>query len=186
MLRFILLLGILCTTSLLDHLCLAQEFTLLPSSKLRIHGSSNVNNFTCSYSMEQFRGLSLKYYPEADQFRTTAMKFPISNFDCGGRIINRDFKEILKEEAYPELGIKLLDVIPITSKKANVTLELEIAGVKREYDLSVYYNNNYDRHSASGKLKLDIGDFNIEQPKRMLGMIVVDREIDIVFQIDFE
>ena len=44
------------------------------------------------------------------------------------------------------------------------------------------FQNEQDWH-ISGKLKLNINKFNLKAPKKMLGLIVVSDEIEIIFKL---
>ena len=42
------------------------------------------------------------------------------------------------------------------------------------------------KHYYTGKLKLDITDFGLEPPKKLLGLLVVKKEVDIDFRINLK
>src|SRR5690625_5523375 len=60
-----------------------EEFNVLPSSTLEIHGSSNVNNFTCVFDMEDISTVSVNYNSRTQKFESALVQFPVASFDCG-------------------------------------------------------------------------------------------------------
>lgn len=163
----------------------SQEFTVLPSSSLEIRGSSNVHNFTCVFQLEDMIAENIDYNKVTKTFETANLQFPVASFDCGGRGINKDFRNLLNEKDYAHLQIRLLHITPISNKRVEISMEIEIAGVANFYKTYVSYNQKEDYLHAEGRLSLHIEDFGLEQPKRMLGLVVVQKEIDIYFNIDF-
>lgn len=162
-----------------------KEFNILPSSTLEIQGSSNVNNFTCVFDMEDISTVSVNYNSQSHKFESALVQFPVASFDCGGRMINRDFKELLQENKYPRLKLRLVEIEPIEEDKALVTLEFEIAGVRNLYKMPASFAVMKGYYSSKGHIELDIEDFGLQQPKRLFGMIVISNKIDVQFKFDF-
>lgn len=162
-----------------------KEFNILPSSTLDISGSSNVNNFNCSFNMDDISSVSVNYNAITHKFESALVYFPVKSFDCGGRLINRDFRDLLNEKEFPRLNLRLVEIEPIEEDMALVTLEFEIAGVKNTYKMPTSFAIMKGYYSSKGEIQLDIEDFGLEQPKRLLGMIVVSNKIDVRFKIDF-
>lgn len=162
-----------------------EEFNILPSSTLEIQGSSNVNSFTCTFDMEDISTVSVNYNSETQKFESALVQFPVASFNCGGRMINRDFRELLKERSYPKLHIRLVEIEPLAEDKVLVSLEFEIAGVKNLYKMPASFAVMKGYYSSRGHIELDIEDFGLQQPKKLLGMIVISNKIDVHFKFDF-
>ncbi len=107
-----------------------------------------------------------------------------SGFDCGGKGINRDFHGLLQSDIYPRIILRLKEIKLKPHKKntADAIIEIEIAGIKNSYHMETEFQNEQDWH-ISGKLKLNINKFNLKAPKKMLGLIVVSDEIEIIFKL---
>ena len=88
----------------------------------------------------------------------------------------RFFKTILKAEEYPHI---VLNVKEISTIKESITakLDVKIAGVEKEYLVPVIFNPN--TNNVKGQLKLNIKDFKLKSPKKLLGMVVVNDNVDI-------
>lgn len=162
-----------------------EEFNVLPSSTLEIKGSSNVNNFTCVFKMEDISTVSVNYNVQKQKFESALVQFPVASFDCGGRMINSDFRDLLQENKFPKLSLRLMEIVPLEEDKALISLEFEIAGVKKLYKVPVSFAVMKGYYSSRGHVELDIRDFGLTQPKKLFGMIVISNKIDINFKFDF-
>lgn len=165
--------------------CSAQEFEVLNGSKMEIHGSSNVNQFTCIFPTNQIKPIQVDFNPDQLLFTKAEIKLPVASFDCGGHGINRDFKDLLQEKNHPNVKINLHKIDLHSSSEAKIHMTLEIAGIKNKYQLPVSYQKSNNRFQADATLPLNIEDFNLKQPRRLFGLIIVHKEIDIAFDLNF-
>src|SRR5690625_6684014 len=69
--------------------------------------------------------------------------------------------------------------------EALASIGLEIAGIKNNYHLPVSFQKKKDYFITSATLPLNINDFNLEQPRKLFGLIVVHKEIEITFDLRF-
>ncbi|MER3375018.1 MAG: YceI family protein [Allomuricauda sp.] len=154
-----------------------------PESEVVISGTTNVNQFTCKYNLQELEMPIRLIYDEKSeqiQFKNAELKLVNDCFDCGGKAINKDFQELLKTERHPQVELKLLYVDPPSpnQSKVDVGVEIKIAGVSRKYQ-SVLYCEQTSNICVNGTLELKLSDFELEPPKKMLGMIKVDDEIRV-------
>ena len=154
-----------------------------PESEVVIAGTTNVNTFTCKYNLQELEmPIRLVYDEKSEQihFKNAELKLVNDCFDCGGKAINKDFQELLKTERHPQVGLKLLYVEPPTPNQniVDVGVEIKIAGVSRKYRTELHCEQTKDI-CVNGTLALKLSDFELEAPKKMLGMIKVDDEIKV-------
>jgi hypothetical protein len=156
-------------------------------SKMFIKGTSNVNKFECHYNVSNINNpIPVKLTQEGQTlyFKNTRLILDSSCFDCGGKAINKDFKSILKANEYPNIILNVieLNMIPNESNKVEVSMDIEIAGIKKPYKMiaNLASSSNYE---ISGKLKLNINHFNLQPPKKMFGLIIVSEIIEINFDM---
>lgn len=171
---------------------LAQSSTvlntaILDSSSLQISGSSNINEFKCIYE-GIFNPPTLKHILHFQDNRFViegdTLKMIIEDFDCGRRGINRDFRNTLKNSDFPTI-----DIAPISFDNSDTILNklnvsVSLAGVSKiyvvDFETSSPSNNVF---RISGKQKLSMTDFGIDPPKAVFGLIKVDNELVIIFDI---
>lgn len=169
---------------------LVKETTVIiePESKLFIKGSTNINTFNCHYNIAELQDpIPVNFEVKNDKmvFKETDLILKNECFDCGNKNINTDFKALLKTNKYPQIFIHLNEIqnFNSTNSTSEVLLDVEIAGIIKSYTIPVKIEDNENNLFVKGKLIMDINDFNLEPPKKLLGLIKVDRAIEIDFQL---
>jgi len=103
-----------------------------------------------------------------------------TGFDCAHKMITKDFKTILKADEYPHIVINVKEINTI-KESITAKLHVKIAGVEKEYVVPITYNPN--NGNVKGLLKLNIQDFQLKSPKKLLGMVVVNDNVEINFNL---
>jgi hypothetical protein len=152
-------------------------------SEVTIKGKSNVNSFECKYNSEFIENdLHVSISRNNSKILLEGAKLDIKStgFDCAHKMITKDFKSILKAEEYPHI---VLNVKEINAIKENITakINVKIARIEKEYMVPVVYNQN--NGNVKGQLKLNIKDFKLKSPKKLLGMVVVNDNVEIIFNL---
>ena len=166
-----------------------REITILPNSNLSISGTTNINDFECDFNPLYFKNESFKvhYIDKARSliFKNSILTLENQNFDCGHRKINNDFHKLLKTEKYPEIFLKIKKIDLNREEEATVTLSFTIAGIENDYrfPIEITWENQV---RFKGKLDLNIKDFNLQAPTKIFGLIVIDEEIEIDFNLNIQ
>jgi hypothetical protein len=63
-------------------------------------------------------------------------------------------------------------------------LNITISGVSKVYELPVEVDNTQKAVMVCGKLPIDINDFKLSPPKKLLGIIKVSNKIEIDFNLE--
>lgn len=152
-------------------------------SEVTIKGKSNVNSFECKYDSNFIENdLQVSITRNNSKIALDGAKLAIKSagFDCAHKMITKDFKTILKAEEYPHIVINVKEINAI---KENITTKIgvKIAGIEKEYTVPVTYNQNTG--NVKGQLRLNIKDFKLKSPKKLLGMVVVNDNVDIHFNL---
>lgn len=180
------------TFALLPALTLAQDgqVQLRDSSKLSIKGKSNVNEFSCESEHElQKDSLDYSYSVNGDTVQVSGvnLNLEIDQFDCGKRAINRDFKSTLKYKEFPFIEIILNELVVSDStslipREAKVTIR--IAGTERYYTVPLNsFSSSEESFTVGGNKILRMTDFGLEPPSPMFGLIKVEDELNIQFDL---
>ncbi|MBZ9728091.1 YceI family protein [Salegentibacter sp. JZCK2] len=166
-----------------------KEITILPDSNLSISGTTNINDFECDFNTLYFKNESFKaHYIEKKgilDFKNSVLPLENSKFDCGNRKINKDFQELLKTKKHPKILLKLKKIDLSREGNPMVTISFNIAGVDKDYKFPVEITRD-KQLCFDGKLQLNIKDFNLEAPSKIFGLIVLDEEIEINFNLNIQ
>jgi hypothetical protein len=156
-------------------------------SSLIINGQSNVNKFQCHYDISQLNdSIGVKYSLNGEYLRFTRAKLKLENlnFDCGHKAINKDFNRLLNSSVFPNIIIDLISAeVRVKDSELETTLDITISNITKSYTLPVQISKRKTDFLVCGKLPIDINDFNLEPPKKMLGIIKVSNEIEIDFSL---
>ncbi|NRD20484.1 YceI family protein [Winogradskyella eckloniae] len=160
---------------------------LATDSFLKINGKTNVSTFECEFNMSAIsKSIAITYvdFENNIEFDDAKLILPNVEFDCGGKAINKDFKALLKTEEFPEITLKLIELskVKTSSNSRTATIEISISNVVKTYNIPVSIVNNDILH-VNGVMPLDITDFNLVAPAKMLGMVKVSPLIEIEFSL---
>lgn len=172
------------------------EFRIDPSSRLRLEGATNINQFSCD-CQENFPKGTYNVLEDAHPFllrlEKTALKLSIQKLDCGRKAINKDLQKALQADVHPHIKIEILSVRLPELERTNPTevwvdvpvqTRITIAGVSRPLHLSVRAKaTDENTYQLESQTKVAMTDFGIDPPKPMLGMIKVRDEIEIYFDL---
>lgn len=186
-LLFILLFLVLVSFAQTDIVKGSKSVLITQKSELNINGTSNVTDFKCRYNIQNLGKPIRIHYKSANEvikFENSMLILENSGFDCGGKGINKDFHGLLQSDIYPIIILRLkeIKIKPNKSHLADALIEIEIAGLTHSYHMETEFHHDQDWH-ITGQLKLNINDFNLKAPKKMLGLIVVSEKIEISFKL---
>ena len=156
----------------------------LQSSVLSIKGSTNVNCFECTFDsayLETKTSLTYAKKPNLYVLSNAVFRLDLAGFDCGGKAINKDFREMLRAEAYPYVFLNFTRV-SVSETGYEATVIISLAGKQHTYTVPIDYERQ-DLSHAKGKLEVNINDFQLEKPRKLMGLVVIDDVISIHFDI---
>lgn len=160
-------------------------------SRLVIKGESNVNSFSCEvdryYSADRLRlhSTSNPYF----RFSDNSIVINLMEFDCGRKLLTRDFRQTLNADTHPEIVISFLTLDRLPQKhrsdeKIPGMLRITIAGVTKEVVIQFEINSNGNGTIyLKGKQNFLFSDFGLEPPTKMLGLINVKNELEVLFDL---
>lgn len=171
------------------------NYTVTEKSSLTLTGSSNVNRFSCTTYDNLSNGVT---YIRAEEngdyvtFNNAVLSINIKSFDCRNPMLNKDFYNTLNAKETPTIEIELLTATPLTrgkilnsnSGKFNADVAISLNGTSKPEQIIVSWQkvgNNIFRFQ--GEKKLHMTDFDIEAPVAALGLIKVNNDINIQFDL---
>ncbi|GAA3611858.1 YceI family protein [Flavivirga amylovorans] len=160
---------------------------IAPESELMVKGKTNINTFKCYFDVQKLKDPIPVFFETRGRkmiFEKTKLILENTCFDCGSRGINKDFQKVLNSKAHPQIILELKALERLNGEDAVVkaTLDLEIAGTIKSYKFPVELKGKKNVF-VKGVLILNIRDFNIDPPEKLLGIIAVEETIEISFQL---
>ncbi len=170
-------------------------FVIEKGSQINIFGTSNVTKFTCccesTFDPQQFTYTKDK--SGYIRFKGTDITVSSSEIDCGNKAMNKDMQQTLQAEEFPFIRVVLKEIytdtvedvgIKASPQKIDAVAEITITDVTQSSLISVEAvdlgNNRYNFNSSA---VLALSDFGLETPRPLLGLIKVDDNILIDFNL---
>jgi len=153
---------------------LATFFAQAQENFVQINGSTNVNKFQC---------VNNKFKAETGVYNFTDRSLPniilkVNEFDCGNKMMTKDFQKILNAEKYPNMIVKFINITK-TQKNYIAVVEVKMMNQSKRYNVEFEVENN----KLIGRKNVKFSDFKITPPKKMGGMIVVKDDLDLIFSL---
>lgn len=155
-------------------------------SEIIIKGESNVNSFQCVYNQDLIASeLTVTHYQKKDKTILEGAIFLIQSkgFDCGHRMITNDLKSVLKADDYNSIRINVIELRTKENKIVAVS-KIKIAGIEKTYEIPIEINS--ETNNVKGNLALNIKDFNLKSPKKLMGLIKIEDTVNIAFNLYLE
>lgn len=170
-----------------------RKWVVDSSSRLLIHGSTNVNKFVCATDCYNLKD-TLEYVENTKSceimFSKNEMTIPVQSFNCGNDMITKDFWNTLNVKKYPDLKIQFISLNDSQSlfRGRTVTgkVQITLAGVTRTFQ--VKYDVRHDEKkkvlSLLGRQPVCFSDFQLKAPVKMMGLIQVQEDLDVEFHLN--
>lgn len=160
------------------------------SSSLAIDGSSNVNEFTCSIH-EYLQCDTLWNNVDAGRkrmtFRKSRLNVEIRRFDCMHKYITADFRKMLMADKYPYLTIEFISLDELkTGGLVRGIVDIELAGRKKRMEIIYTCAQNGPKNvTLKGEKIMKFTDFELEPPRKLGGLIRINEDIKVHFNLNF-
>lgn len=176
------------------HSNLRQKYRIERNSKLQLKGSSNVNTFDCD-CQDYFPEEEVSFEtipPDRIQFHNTQIRIRTKQFNCHNGKIDQDMQKALKADRYPYIEIDLVEVSGLQPEQiqkggwvdVDVKVKITICGTSRYRTINAQLLQKSDKQvRVKGLKELRMTDFNVDPPEAMFGLIKVDNEIAIQFDL---
>lgn len=166
-----------------SHNPIKTRVKITSKSEVIIKGKSNVNSFECKYDSDCIEDEISVIVTKSNAkmfFDGAKISIQSKGFDCRHKMITKDFKKILKADDYSHIEIDLEELL---TNKNEITAKIcvEIAGVKKQYSIPVAFDPK--KRNVKGILKINIKDFYLKSPKKLLGIVTLDDNVAIDFNL---
>lgn len=165
----------------------AQDISLdKEKSRLWIEGSTNVNQFSCmAASYDTMVSTPIAEDGDLD----VEVDIEVKGFDCGRRRMNRDLYETLLSEEHPFISFEYTATESIFYDDSEglyhikVKGDLTVAGHKKEIEFPMKATLHDGSLRAIGQSEIRMTDYNVEPPTKLLGMVRVDDQLSVHFEL---
>lgn len=160
---------------------------VLPGSTVELAGKSNVGAFRCTATVAP-RSMPVRLAVQ-DEARTYALEsahltLPTAALDCGSRLMERDLRQALRSERYPDIGVRVEGLRFRENGTVLVEAVVSVAGCQRDERFTVGVKRWADGcYLVAGALPIEMLEYGIAPPTALLGLVRVDGRIEIAFDL---
>jgi hypothetical protein len=168
-------------------------WSVVGSSSLEIHGTTNVNDFKCASGYFQGNDRLIQRWNTemGDRAIFGKLHLDATGFDCNNRMMNKDFQKTIHSDQYPFIKVEFLELKEANrhgqSGKASGWVEISMAGTKKKYPILcdlIMLDDDYNLLKGSQTLRFS--DFGLEPPQKGLGLVRVNDELTVTFELMLE
>ncbi len=188
----ILLFGFISNNDEPITLLLSDESELFIKGSSTLHGwDSEATEFSVDFRVSE-EWLSGMDNWSGDGVEALEVVVPVGKLESGRSRMNRDMREALNAEDYPEIKftwdeINAVEDPNIEGRKLIVKGSLSIAGETREIDFEAVGDLvSENRIEVEGSYRLNMEDYNVDPPTAFLGTLRTDKMVEIEFNLMFE
>ena len=170
-----------------------QKWVVTPSSFMNIEGKSNINSFSCSVT--EFLSTDTLSYLFNDKMQKQGqfkgqLVVDVKKFDCHQRFITSDLRRTLKADENPTMSIRFLTLDKLGKEMENHAItglvEIELAGMIKRYQVNYTIQTNNSQLILTGNKTVMFSDFHLKAPSRIAGLIKIEEEIQVHFQLNLK
>ena len=169
---------------------LLHRLIVQPESTLVIAGKTNVNSFQCT---TLYCGSDTLVLRESAGTRPVFLKGNVSldasAFSCGMQVMTNDFSKTIKAKQHPAIAIDFISfertpVFGCAEERFKGRMNISLAGITKTFDVdcSIEAKNNGLIYLRGSRV-FSFADFNLTAPSRMMGMVKVEDNLEVKFNL---
>ncbi len=166
---------------------------LQKNSSLTINGSTNLLSFKLLQNGENLSRRNLTITTTRNQNKVflsqNQLSLAVKNFSSDNKIALNEFLKLLKADSFPTLQVHLdyLDLQQTIGKpkslSGNAIVNITITGVTKQYSIPISTIREENIYIVDGEKKMNIRDFGLIPPTRMMGLVRVSEWINVNFHM---
>jgi hypothetical protein len=167
----------------------AERWLIQKNSNLRIEGKTNINSFRCEIT-EYLQADTIYFFREENNTRPIplrgGLKIEIKRFDCHQKYITTDMRKTLRADEQPILRIDLLNIGHYNGNGDNIRglVNIWLAGVVKTMEIDYQVQGGDPGYlQLTGTRRLRFSDFGLKPPQKLAGLIKVQEELNVRFQL---
>jgi polyisoprenoid-binding protein YceI len=185
-----LLIGLMLVMPALAH---AQNvpIRLEAGSRIWLQGTAGPVHFSCQANQVDVTGqVRLRAHGHGHDQVDLFVTIPVASMDCGLSAMNKDLRAALKADRHPairySLGRYTVSQPYRIAQWVDTSGQLSVAGETRAVNIRVLGQPDPGTGMRlTGHLPVDMTDFKVVPPSPLMGLVKVDKELNVYFDVVF-
>ena len=167
----------------------------VPTSSIIINGKTNVNRFDCGLknsTLNEHIVVKNVWLNQKLEFEGLRLPFKIEDFACSLSAMNKDFYELLGSDKEPYIYLQLNAIMLKPGEQSfeeldvDAIVDIQLAGKTNTITIQncKIYNHSAAQMTMRGNTQLSMTSFDIQPPTKVMGMVKVEDQIEIEFEIE--
>ncbi|KYG75460.1 YceI family protein [Roseivirga echinicomitans] len=155
-----------------------QEYLVVMGKTVLIKGKTSFGRFSCTYQNgEDQDTVSFSKTPNVESLMD--LSIPVASFDCGNRMLDRDFGKTLRSDEFPHIEVKLDDFKRIGQHYfGDIWIMLTGKEMKMEH-IPFAINKGEAGEFLYSEITISLDYFDLSPPNKLFGLIKVQDELII-------
>lgn len=157
----------------------AQDFQVVTGKSVIIDGVTSFGRFACDYATTREADTLRFNHGEVREKPVMDINLPVDEFGCGNKMLNRDFNKTLQSKEYPFIHV-LVEQFFKEGDNYYSSLRLKLVGKELYMEkLPFIMVEEKGQKSLKAEFDLNLKYFDLEPPKKFLGLLKVHEELNI-------
>lgn len=164
---------------------------LEPGSRIWLQGTAGPVHFSCQAKQVDVTGqVRLRLHGHGHDQVELFVSIPVESMDCGLAAMNKDLRAALKSDRHPAirytLGRYSVTQPHRIAQWVDTSGQLTVAGETRSVNIRVLGQPDPGTGMRlTGHLPVDMTDFKVVPPSPMMGLVKVNKELNVYFDVVF-
>jgi hypothetical protein len=175
------LISVILTLLFLPETNVKPSYLIIQGKSITINGNTSIGGFSCDYDVT---GKNDTLFIKNLASQPYGFTIPVSAFQCGNFILNKDFQNTLQSKRYPKASVQVLNLKETGKGVLNGKLKLTLVGKSKIIDNVCFTWNETDQTILlAADFVFLASDFDLTPPKKLGGMIKTDNAMNIIVEL---
>lgn len=154
-----------------------EQLLVVKEKRLLIKGKTSIGRFECECKIEgQPDTIVLGSAADEPAFQIT---IPVEDFDCGKRLLNKDFYHTLKSDEYPDIQVSIKKLVENQSLYVG-DISLKLVGKELMLGEVGFEQNQLENGCLlNSVLEIGLAELELTAPRRFFGLIKLKNDLSI-------
>jgi hypothetical protein len=171
---------------------ITHRLIVQPTSTVIIDGKMNNKTFQCSttrYNSNDTLVLRQEKPGQKPVFTQGTVKAGAAAFDCGMKVMTRDFLKTIDAEQYPDIKIQFVSFERLPryqpkEERFKTKMRISLSATTQDFDVTCAITKDEAGYiHLKGGRHFKFSDFKLTPPSKMGGIIKVNENIDVNFHL---